>query len=185
MHSTKDASQETPPFQILCPACGRDSDAPDVEFLLTAVAILKQSEFVLMESVCGACEARLDIAVWPMDGPAILAETGERMVAIGPEGVALLDRYLGKVAEYRREWKRLTAEERPGPVSQYGIDLTDVRIAPAETRRTTVDSPVLAAAQACRAVALQPGRSRPRVTVHAYPLCHTGRKRGPGVAGPV
>jgi hypothetical protein len=81
------------------------------------------------------------------------------MAAMGPEGVALLDRYLRCVAEYHKEWERLAAEERPGPVGQCGIDLRDVRIAPAATRRTTVDSRVLAAAQACRAVVLQhPGR---------------------------
>ena len=82
MDTPEDAPEEIPSFQILCPACKRDSDAPDVEFLLTAVAILEQSEFVLAESVCGACEARLDVAVWPIDGPALLAEAGGDM-AVG------------------------------------------------------------------------------------------------------
>lgn len=159
MDSPNDAPQEAEPLQILCPTCGRDSDASDIEFLLTATAILENSEFVLMESVCGACEARLDIAVWPMGGPALVAAAGENVAAMGPEGVPFLDRYLRRVAEYRREWERLAVEERPGPFGQYGIDLTDVRVAPSETRLTTVDSRALAAAQASREVAMQcPGQ---------------------------
>jgi len=150
MNSAEDTHHEIAPFQIVCPVCGRDSDDPEFEFLVSAPTFLEQSECALTEAVCGACKTRLDVAIWPVDGPAILRELGETLAALGPEGVALLDRYLQHRGGYRQDWERLTAEARPGPFGQYRIDLTKVRLAPAYPRLTTVDSRVLAAAQACR-----------------------------------
>jgi hypothetical protein len=147
-----------PPFQVICPTCGRHSDAEDTEFLLVVAVPFPGSECLLVGLTCTACGTRVDRALWPVDPEpleAILQEAGSP----DPEMIALRTRYDRAVAEYRAQWERLYAERGDGPFGQYGIDLSEVTVLPSLTPKTAVDMRVLAAAQACRDVALRfPGQ---------------------------
>jgi hypothetical protein len=159
MDSSADADVDAPPpFQVICPTCGRDSDAEDTEFFLMVAVPFTGSECLLASVTCGACGTRVDRALWPVDSEpleAIIREEGSPE----PEMIALRARYDRAVASYREQWERFYADRGDGPFGERTIDLSEVTVTPNITPKTVVDMRVLAAAQACREVALRfPGQ---------------------------
>jgi hypothetical protein len=149
---------DPPPFQVICPTCGRHSDAEDTEFLLVVAVPFPGSECLLAGLTCTACGTRVDRALWPADTEAVEAAVRE-VGAPEPEMIALRARYDRAVAEYRAVWERLHAERGDGPFGQYEVDLSEATVVPSLMPKTVVDMRVLAAAQACREVALRfPGQ---------------------------
>ena len=55
------------PFRVICPTCGRHSDAEETEFLLVVALPFAGSECLLAGVTCTACGTRVDWAVWPVD----------------------------------------------------------------------------------------------------------------------
>jgi len=155
MDSSSDARVDAPPpFQVTCPTCGRHSDAEDTEFLLVIALPFSGSECLLAGLTCVACGTRVDRALWPVDTEPL--ETAMREVgSLEPEMIALRARYDRAVASYRAVWERLYVERGAGPFGKYGIDLSEVSVVPSLTPKTVVDMRALAAAQACRGVALR------------------------------
>jgi hypothetical protein len=73
--------------------------------------------------------------------------------------IALRARYDRAIAAYRTLWKQFYAERGDGRYWEHTVDLSEVDAIPSDTRKTVVDMRVLAAAQACREVALRfPGQ---------------------------
>ena len=147
-----------PPFQVICPTCGRHSDAEDTEFLLMVAVPFPSSECLLASVTCGACGTRVDRVLWPVDTEPLEAAVRE-VGSSEPEMIALRTRYDRAVADYRTQWERLYMERGEGPFGQNGIDLSEVTVVPSLMPKTVVDMRVLAAAQASRGVALRfPGQ---------------------------
>ena len=160
MDSSADARVDAPPpLQVICPICGRHSDAEDMEFLLVVALPFPGSECLLVGVTCTACGTRVDRALWPVDPEPLEAIFQEGGGSLDPETIALRARYERAGADYRTQWERLYMERGDGPFGQYGIDLSEVSVVPSLTPKTVVDMRVLAAAQACREVALRfPGQ---------------------------
>jgi hypothetical protein len=159
---------EVAPFHVICPTCGRDSDAEDAEFILSVGIPLPGSEFLLADLTCVACDLRLERALWPVDGEALLAHLDPE--SIQPENRAVAERYAALRAGYEEVWERL-AETRPSdPRALPRLDLTAARIVVSDTRQSVVDARVLAAAQACRAVALRQSGAPPAGVLLAGPF---------------
>lgn len=59
-------SEEVELFQVICPTCGRHSDAEDTEFLVGFALPFPGSECLLAGITCGACGTRVDRALWPV-----------------------------------------------------------------------------------------------------------------------
>jgi hypothetical protein len=147
-----------PPFQVICPTCGRHSDAEETEFFLVVAVPGPRSEWLLAGITCGACGTRVDRALWPVETEPL--ETAVRdLEALDPEMIALRARYNRAVADYRWQWERLARARGAGPFWHAGINLSELAVVPSLAPKMVVDMRILAAAQACREVALQcPGQ---------------------------
>ena len=55
------------PFQVDCPTCGRDSDAPETSFLTGPVAPVWETAFLLCRITCEGCGTEFDRAFWPIE----------------------------------------------------------------------------------------------------------------------
>jgi hypothetical protein len=133
-----------PPFQVICPTCGRDSDAEDTEFLLVFAVPFAGSECLLSGLTCTACGTRVDRVLWPVDTEPL--ENAVRAAGSpAPEMIGLRARYDRAVAGYRVQWERLYADRGDGLFGARGIDLSAVTVIPTITRKTVVDMRVLAA----------------------------------------
>ena len=156
-------------FQTICPTCGRDSDAEDTEFRFVAEVPFSGSEYILAAVTCGACDTRQDLALWPVDTTALEAavkEQGNEDPAESP----LRARYEGLVAGYREQWEGLLAAQGEIDLRERVLDLTGSTVAVSTSRQTVVDMRVLAAAQACRQVALRSLGQEPAGSLLAGPF---------------
>jgi hypothetical protein len=72
------------PFQVDCPACGRDSDAPETSFLAGPVAPVRDTAFLLCQFKCEGCGTAFDRVFRPID-PRVLAGIPE-IDDLGVEG---------------------------------------------------------------------------------------------------
>lgn len=91
------------PFRVICPTCGRDSDAEDAESLLVFAVPFPGSECLLAGLTCTACGTRVDRVLWPVDTESL--ETAMREVgSLEPEMIALQARYDRAVTDYRTQW---------------------------------------------------------------------------------
>jgi len=160
MDSSADARVDAPPpFQVICPTRGRHSDAEGTKFLLVIALPFSGSKWLLAGTTCMACRTRIDRALWPVDLEPLEAIFQKGGCSLDPETIALRARYDRAVADYRTQWERLYLERGDGPFAQYRLDLSEVTVVPSFIPKTVVDMPALAAAQACRDVALRfPGQ---------------------------
>ena len=99
------------PFQVDCPTCGRDSDAPETSFLAGPVAPVWETAFLLCRIICEGCGTGFDRALWPV-GPTVLSGILE-IDHPEPEAAGLLARYEALEAGYRQELEE--AEATPSP----------------------------------------------------------------------
>ncbi len=70
------------PFQVDCPTCGRDSDAPKATFLAGPVAPVPNTTFLLCRINCEGCGTGFDRVLWPMDEVGLPPQ--ERSSTLGP-----------------------------------------------------------------------------------------------------
>ncbi len=144
-------------FQVDCPTCGRDSDAPETSFLASPVAPLLDTAFLLCRLKCEACGTGFDRVLWPVE-PTVLSGVPE-IVEPKPEAAALLARYEALEASYRQEWDALYAVDPGHSFGTRGIDLSECSVAPRLDRPTAADPRLLVAARVARRCALEhPGR---------------------------
>lgn len=143
-----------PSFQVICATCGRDSDADDTVFRLAVAVPFPGSECLLAGLTCAACGTRVDRVLWPVDTEAVAAALGEAGPT-EPDTIALRARYDRVVADYRTVWEQFYATRGEELFGKHTIDLSAVSVVPSATPKTVVDARVLAAAQACREVALR------------------------------
>jgi hypothetical protein len=129
-------------FQVDCPTCGWDSDAPDTSYLAGPVAPIRDTAFLLCQLKCEGCGTGFDRAFWPIEaaGLAGFPEIDEP----GPEAAGLLARYEALEAGYRQEWEALYAVISGEPFGTRGIDLAGCPVAPRLDRPTAVVPRLLA-----------------------------------------
>jgi hypothetical protein len=129
------------PFQVDCPACGRDSDAPETPFLAGPLAPVRDTAFLLCRIKCEGRGAAFDRVFRPIDaaGLAGFPEIEEPK----PEAAGLLARYEALEAGYRQEWEALYAVASDESFGTRGIDLAGCSVAPRLGRPTAADPRLL------------------------------------------
>ncbi len=130
------------PFQVDCPTCGRDSDAPEATSLAGPLAPILDTAFLLCRINCVDCGTGFDRALWPVD-PTVFSgvlETDEPE----PEAAGLLARYEALEASYRQEWEALYTVASDESFGTRGIDLAGCPVAPRLDRPSAADPRLLA-----------------------------------------
>jgi hypothetical protein len=130
------------PFQVDCPTCGRDSDAPEATFLAGPVALVLDTVFLLCQLKCEGCGTGFDRVLWPIE-PRVLNGVPE-INQPNPEAAGLLARYEALEAGYRQEWETLYAVASDGSFGTRGIDLAECSVVPRPGRPTAADPRLLA-----------------------------------------
>jgi hypothetical protein len=140
-------------FQVDCPTCGRDSDAPETSFLTGPVDPVRETAFLLCRLKCEGCGTGFARVLWPME-PTDVPGFPERDKS-EEEVAGLLARYEVLEAGYRQEWEALYTVASNEPFGTRGIDLAEcLSVAPRPGRPTATDPRLLAAARAARGCAL-------------------------------
>ena len=171
------------PFKVVCPQCDADSDTQDFELRTAAPA--PHADFLLAEIRCESCGAVTDFAVWVPMMQEFLEKSGLSEHP-HPQGVALLDRYLGLVAAYRQEWDEQYAScTDPYELNRHEIDLSQTAVEVSDTRLSAIPARVLAAARGLRqAAAALPGETPVgRLTIGPF-TCVVSFDESPNAAFP-
>ena len=141
------------PFQVICPGCAADSDAPDTAFYIGAAAPVPGTAFLLGQFTCEGCGTGFDRILWPVDPTDLSGSSQSDELAL--EAAGLLARYEALEMGYRQEWETVAAVVSDESFGTRGIDLKECPVLPLLHRRTAADPRLLAAARAARACAVK------------------------------
>lgn len=160
MDSNREASRgEFVAFDLICSGCGADVNAPDKEFWMGNLAFPPHADYALSEVRCLTCDMRVDLCLWIVSKEEWLkdlAAEGASPEVLAPDAVAVLDRYLKLVENYRRQWETFYGLDWERGLPE--IDFSSLDLDFSGERWPSMRAEVLAAARGMRkAVATRPG----------------------------